>query len=320
MRISSVVVLAVVLSRPAWPCAIADPGELQTRVLDEEALLVFDEKNGLEHFIRSAEFQPGGASFGFIVPTPSAPTFAEIDQSVFAELRSSYEAARPHESKFELGNIGFLVLKGVAEESVRVIRSERVAGLDVTVLQANDGAALAGWLEQHGFQMRPALQVWLDDYAKRGYVFSAFRYASEAGASVTTKAVRITFATPTPMYPYREPSDSARRAGLRLWLVAPQTRDWVDGTSREPPLVVARTSTLKLPAALEALLPGQKVVTVFEDQRWSRPPADVEFVASSAAEVLPPHVDRTVIPVEGICCPAMVIAVVVLVVRTRRRR
>lgn len=315
-----VVALLCSISARALPCALADSGSLQTHVLGEEAIIVFDEKAGLQHFIRSAEFYPGGKSFGFIVPTPTEPTFAEIDQTVFAQLASAYEAARPEETKLELGSLLGLTLKaGERDGLVEVLRSERVAGLDVAVLKASDSAALASWLEKHGFTMRPALAAWLEGYVQQGFVFSAFKYEGEARRPMGSSAVRITFSTATPFYPYREPGDSVRSQGLRLWMIAPQGRDWVEPAGADGPLVLARSSAIKLPGALEALLAGPRVVTLFDDERARRPAHDVRFEPSTTAEFLLPHLQRIPVPLEGLCCPLVIGAIAVLGVRWKKR-
>lgn len=308
-------------------CATVDHGALSTGVTSEEAIIVFDAATKTQHFIRAASFSTGGSSdFGFIVPTPSMPTFGEVDQGVFARLAEGYEAARPRETK--LGLSSMLVLSRSLEghdgdlPSVAELGTSRVAGMDVTVLRATDAAALGEWLSSHGFSTRPALERWLSHYVERGSFFSAFRYAS-TGSSVTTSAPRITFTTPTPVYPYLEPDDSLPRFGsLRVWLIAAQRRAWLDEQSaKDAPAVLTSTPKLAVPAELAALLPGTKPwVTVFLDSRHVRPRADVRFEGSAeASELLPlPRVRVINLPVEGLFCLVLALAVVGFAVRRAR--
>lgn len=310
---------AVVVCLPcvAWPCGIVDPGALHTHVRQEEALIVFDERKGLEHFIRGAEFvsDGDGDSFGFIVPTPSVPEFGEFDPTAFERLASAYEAARPEELRLQLRSLFVLTARADgAVGSVEVLRTDRVAGMDVTVVTADDGRALAQWLAEHGFATRPALQEWLDSYVKQGWVFSAFKYSSAPHARVTSQALRITFATKTPVYPYREPADSERFGGLRLWVVAPQARAWAG----HAPFM--RSAKLQLPSSIEALLPGPKVVTLFEDATVKRPDADPEFIVSAASdELLSPRRVPITLPLEGLCCLFPVALGAGFFLRRRRR-
>ncbi|MBL8912886.1 MAG: DUF2330 domain-containing protein [Archangium sp.] len=310
--------LVVCLPCLAWPCAVADVGSLQTHIRGEEALVVFDEAKGMEHFIRSAEFLTEGGSFGFIVPTPSEPQFAEFDADIFAKLASAYEAARPETRKLDVSSM-FLLRKMEGHNAigglVQVLSSDRVAGMDVTVVKASDATALSEWLAKHGFTMRPALQTWLDSYVKQGWVFSAFKYEGAPKSSTTSKAVRISFPTKVPIYPYREPSDSSRRAGMQVWVVAPQARTW----KGHAPFM--QSAKLVLPSTIESLVSGPKVVTLFDDLTEKRPDADVEFLPSaSTSEILIPRVVPVTIPLEGLCCVLPVVVVAVLVFRRRKRQ
>lgn len=325
LPLATVLVLLSTLSPSrAEACATVDhdPNSLVTRVKGEEAIIVFDAATNTEHFIRSAEFVTAGADLGFIVPTPTPPTFGEVDQSVFGELERGYEAARNEQVELSLSLWSMLTLSRKGPGGVFELSSTRVAGMDVTVLRATDGAALAEWLSKHGFASRPALEAWLDTYVQRGFVFSAFRYVAQE-RRVTTKAVRISFSTPTPVYPYLEPADALPRVNaLRVWLVTPERRAWVDGQAAPlPPRVLASTKTLTVPASLASLAPTSKWVTVFLDERDTRPAADVRFEpAADQLELPPPPKLRTIeVPIEGLLLVTACGAVAVVVVRRRRR-
>lgn len=321
-------VLASLTPSRSDACATVDHGALSTGVTSEEAIIVFDPATKTQHFIRAASFSTRGSSdFGFIVPTPSLPTFGEVDQGVFAQLAEGYEAARPRQTKLELSSMlvfsrsmkgGDGELRGVTE-----LGTSRVAGMDVTVLRATDPVALGEWLSSHGFSNRPALERWLSHYVERGFVFSAFRYAS-TGSSITTTAPRITFTTPTPVYPYLEPDDSLPRSGsLRVWLIAPERRAWLDEQpATDVPSLLASTPKLSIPSELASLLPGAKPwVSVFLDSRHLRPRADVRFEASAAGELLPLPREKVIsLPVEGLFCLVFTLGLVGFGVRRARSR
>lgn len=295
----------------AEACATVDhdPASLATGVTAERAILVYDPSTKTEHFIRSATFLTKGSSdFGFIVPTPAPPTFGEVDQSLFASLAEAYEAARPVKKQLNVSSFTLSAKSaGVEQPSlVQQLGTAHVAGMDVTVVKADDVAALAEWLSSHGFTQRPALTAWLEHYVKRGFVFSAFRYAA-TGTTVSSKAARISFSTDVPLYPYFEPADSLPRASaLDVWLVAPERREWVDeGAATDPPSVLMASSKLTLPAELVALSGVSKPwVTLFHDQRSRRPSADVRFAVSKlTTEVTPaPRYEQVDLPLEGLFC------------------
>jgi hypothetical protein len=322
---------ALLVPTPADACATVDHGSaLGTGITAERAIIVFDPATRAQHFIRSADFHTTGSSdFGFIVPTPAPPVFGEVERSVFDKLARAYEAARPVERPLELTSSLFMTLSRSADDgparSVGVVEVSRaaVAGMDVVVVKADDAHALEEWLSSHGFAKRPALTAWLEHYVKKGFVFSAFRY-SAAGSQLTSAAVRISFNTDTPVYPYREPSDAlGRGGGLDVWLISTERREWVDeGAAGDPPSVMAATTKLDIPASLTSLLTGGTPwVTLFRDQRTKRPDGDVRFeVAKETSEQLPPpRLDPVPVPVEGLLCLVVVLAFLVAFVARRRR-
>lgn len=307
-------------------CATVDhDAAVGTGVSAERAIIVYDPATKTEHFIRSATFHTKGSSdFGFIVPTPSVPTFGEVDEAVFDELAAGYEAARPRRHEYTLSSM--LVLSAGVEKgalpSVQELGHATVAGMDVVVVKADETAALEEWMASHGFSKRPALTEWLDHYVKQGFVFSAFRYSASSG-TVTSKAARISFSTEVPRYPYFEPADSlGRQSGLDVWLIAPQRREWVDeGPSTEPPTQLAATTKLEVPRELASLINVSKPwVSLFRDRRAKRPPSDVRFaVSKETSELLPPaRVEQVQVPLEGLFC--LLVAAVLIIAFVRRLR
>src|SRR5688572_9595422 len=60
----------------------------------EHAVIVWDSKNKVEHFIREAEFESEAKDFGFMVPTPTVPLLAAADPQIFPTLHKVAEAER----------------------------------------------------------------------------------------------------------------------------------------------------------------------------------------------------------------------------------
>lgn len=100
-----------------------------------------------------------------------------------------------------------------ASPVVRVLDEQRVAGFDAVVLSADDPAALALWLKDRGFAQGPALTEWLAPYVSKRWILTAFKDRERKPAPgaetrvIGTSAVRMTFKTDRPFYPYREPRD-----------------------------------------------------------------------------------------------------------------
>jgi hypothetical protein len=199
--------------RPARACAPAPPPQVRVDIAQESAIILWDEAGKTEHFIRRASFKTAAGDFGFLVPTPSQPTLAEASDEAFAELEKL--TAPRVETRSRPAGYGCIGCAGGAPApegaagAVRVLDEKRVAGHDAVVLEANDPAALNQWLQDHGYATRPALTAWLKPDVDAGWKISAFKIAKKAPDTpeVATTAVRMTFHTDKPFFPYREPED-----------------------------------------------------------------------------------------------------------------
>jgi len=110
---------------------------------------------------------------------------------------------------------------------VRVLKQQRVAGFDATVLEADNADALYDWLEARAYPISPTLKDWFKPYIEKRWKITAFKVAKsdpEAGASVATDAVRMSFKTPVAFHPYREPRAKRKTAtvsrGFRMYVIA----------------------------------------------------------------------------------------------------
>jgi hypothetical protein len=308
---------AIVWPAVARPCAPAPPANEHVHTVQEDALIVWDEARHVEHFIRTAVFDTSAKSFGFLVPTPSPPTLAEVQPEVFSALAAATKPLVEYRQAWVAEPVGctWLAMKaGVDRDDdtasapaarVRVLSEQHVAGLDATVLAASDTAALAEWLRSHGFAMRDALQRWLAVYVEKGWNLVAFRYerpllAQSGGAiagAIQSSAVRITFAADGPVYPYLEPDDtpSVPDRELRLFVAADRRLDGsLTGSAWGRWQGSAQfAAAIETPHAVASALPGLALperlwLHEFSDPTTKRPPLDLVFGASPLAEVRPP--------------------------------
>src|SRR5215831_2113489 len=237
---------AVLTPQPGRACApVPRPGQY-VRIAEESAIIVWDEKTRTQRFIRRATFDTDAPDFGFLVPTPTEPELAEVSDSVFDELENFI---RPKEIKqTEITGVDFTPLlfsyfllsragsdSAPVASAVRVLSTQRVAGYDAVVLEADNAAGLNGWLSKHGYASRPALTEWLAPYVAAHWKITAFKIAKNAGyREVGTSAVRMSFKTDRPFFPYREPADQREaketRAGDRLLRVFLISSSRMDGT------------------------------------------------------------------------------------------
>jgi len=171
-------------------------------LIGERAIIVWDSVRQREHFVREAAFDGEAKDFGFIVPAPTKPEVAEADEEAFAELERLVPVPRAPAGTESAST------DSVAS-SVELIEQYMVGDFEVSVLKGTDGAAINGWLETNGYTSRPAMEEWLDHYAKMGWFFAALKFVrAEGQESPETTAVRVSFDTDVPFYPYKMPSDT----------------------------------------------------------------------------------------------------------------
>jgi Uncharacterized protein conserved in bacteria (DUF2330) len=211
------------IARDTRACAPAAAEGEAVAIASEEAIIVWDAKDKTEHFIRRAAFRTTSKDFGFLVPTPTEPKFAAAKDSVFDALNEFVKPEVIHKRHSYVTVGSWLMLSRLKSEAVAagvpgvtVLSVTRVAGLDAAVLEADSATAIGEWLKQHGYAFRDELVRWLEPYVKAKWKINAFKIAKggdSASEDFGTQALRMTFRTEKPFYPYREPADQ-RRAPL----------------------------------------------------------------------------------------------------------
>jgi hypothetical protein len=207
-------------------------------VASESALIVWDEKAKRQHFIRRAFFDTKAPYFGFLVPTPTQPELAEVPDEVFALLEDWTRPETRTETVYR--SVSLLPWMGATlnaplGDGVTVLDRQRVAGYDAVVLKATDAEALRAWLEQHGYEARPALKAWLEPYVKAGWVLTAFQIAKGDQTPATLDAGCAHRSPRAAVLPQRAP-DRARRKCRRGPVPAglPGRRSALHGESGDP--------------------------------------------------------------------------------------
>lgn len=312
--------LAILPNPPAAPaCAVAYFDVNQpVEIADESAIIIWDANTKTQHFIRRATFNTAANNLGFLVPTPSKPALAEADDKAFAEL-ATITAPKIVKQPAPSSGLGcgcgtqMSPMAGAVPlaDEVRVLEEQRVAGYDTAILEADDAEALGKWLKTHDYVYSPRLVAWVAPYVKAGWKITAFKFAKKAAAdtSLATAAVRMTFETKQPVFPYREPSedDAAKKqfAGrlLRVFFVSDCRMDgalgekgqkWPGQTVWANQLTAEQRGQLlqqlKLPADS---LPTNWWLTEFEDHSSPRPGTDDVYFARSVDQSTverPPHI------------------------------
>jgi hypothetical protein len=327
----------------AFACAPAPHAGDVVAILEESAVIVWDPATKTEHFIRRATFRGKGHDFGFLVPTPTAPLLAEVDDGIFDKLEARTERETVYVTRRKIDWTPLLLLGyakreegavGLAEHPVEVLSTQKIAGYEAVVLAATDAAALRQWLSDHGYAATEDLTEWLDAYVRQQWKITAFKVDATQPAA-RTSAVKMSFTTERPFFPYREPasqrriaSDPSMTRALRIWFVGPERVSGTIGASTPWPAELRRSDMLPDPwradlARIAKLtLPAAVRLTAFLDQATIRPGADDLFFTRAADQstfVLPPYIvttiDKTHVPLDLVFVALVVIGVVVWLYR-----
>jgi hypothetical protein len=322
---------------------------VRVEIVAEQALIVWDARARVQHFVRRATFETEAADFGFLVPSPARPELAEAPDSVFDALHAAIQPEVVRRTRWRLEPLilllaPFLALRTAGAPpddlvtarppAVQVLERKRVAGYDAAVLSAGEATALLRWLEDHGYDSRPELREWLQPYVDPGWVITAFKVAAPGpGRAIDTRAVRMSFATERPFFPYREPAD--QREGpltpreLLVYLVAPGRMEGTIGAGPWNRALEYAAPRPGLRGLLEVAVSRGAVADgawlhAFRDRATPRPGLDDLWFAPSSRDetVVPPPVviDEWVsvpVPLDVI---AGGIAVAVWIRRRRRGR
>lgn len=342
IRLLALLFVALICNGPAHACATAPKRGSYVQIVDESAVIVWDARTHTEHFIRRASFRGDADDFGFLVPTPSVPKLAGARDSLFnlLEARILPEVVERKVTGFRLVSLLFhpdgvaegTKAAGDARPSVRVLDAQKVAGYDAVVLEANDAQALNNWLKAHGYDSRPALVMWLAPYVAAHWKITAFKVGAEGRrqSALDASAVRMSFITDQPFFPYHEPADQRtgglRNAGrsLRIFFLGTErasgttgmgnaARPWLNRTVWAGALPEADRGEIAAAGALApADLPGSFWLTTFDDFSNPRPGSGDLFFSRSPdpSPVKPPPfvnvVDtRIPIPVEALAAAAI---------------
>ncbi len=323
-------------------------------IAEESAIIVWDPVKKVQHFIRRAAFDTKSPDFGFLVPTPTMPELPlkEVGDGIFGAMNTWILPKTVEETRWNFGP--FLNTLGCATKSapdraagkmekdaVRVLHEQKVGGFEVNVLEADDAEKLAKWIKDHGFSADPELYEWLTPYVAGKWKISAFKITQDpkTGTLATTKAVRMSFKTERPFFPYREPEakkpkkdeadkedkDRPNYGGrlLRVLFVSDTRMDgklgnqtwhakipWANELTEEQGKQLAKETGVP-----EDQIPAKAWLTTFEDRASPRPGKDEVYFDPAQAQtpVVPPpfikHIDMW-IPIDCVAVGVFLLTLV----------
>jgi hypothetical protein len=295
------------LSGSVWPCCGVGPVGSSVVFGDQTNIVIWDEANRTEHFIRNASFRSGAESFGFIAPTPTKPELHEASTQAFYTLASLNPLLRARRG----GVGGYGGGAGSTKSStVEVIQEADVAGYHATTLKSDDAHAINNWMNEHGYVSTPDIERWARRYTSRGWYLTAFKVIDRSKSAASTGTIRMSFKTEQPFNPFYVPSSNiqaAKRGTLRVYLVSVGGYDASIGIRR---IWQRPRWTAAIPEATAAVLakqvelptnaiPKNSQVAMFVDNDFPRPAEDDIFFLKNFFSVPGPRVatpSRTIPP------------------------
>jgi hypothetical protein len=341
---------ALVLSpspSPLRACCPCPPSGKPVVNADQTVIILWDAAAKTQHFIRKASFQSDADDFGFLVPSPAQPELSESGNDAFPYLQNLTEPERkkvPRPSGgVGCGCAGITTLEAPAG-MVRVLDEKLVAGFKAVVLEASSAKDLVRWLVDNGYAFSPEVEAWARPYVEAGWKITALKVAKpedgKTDKGVAASALRMSFKTDRPLFPYREPDPTtpakalgARQRLLRIYFLAEARYEgeltkeapwtgkvaWADKVSAED-----RRRVLELLKLPETTGPAEWWLTEFEDNwPYRAAPADVCFrrAATQGAVKRPPIIEYTASawPTDVTAC-ALAVALVAPPLLRRARR
>lgn len=330
LRVAVVLIVTIAAAPQALlACAPAPHMGEEIAIAEESAVIEWDPSTKTEHFTRRATFKGKARDFGFLVPTPEAPALAEVSDGVFDRLEEKTARKSVLETKHEVDFTPLILMPWMARRSVEmvataappveVLSTQKLAGYEATVLDATDANALRDWLAAHDYATTPDLAEWLDAYIRQHWKITAFKIDKSQSFAARTSAVKMSFRTERPFFPYREPASRRTNApadsvrSLRIFFLGPERVAGVVGNNERWPGVVTWSDRVE----------DNRRLTAFMDTSGIRPGTDDLFFSRAAVQsafIPPPFVDTYVqkipLPLDAI---AVLLGVIALVVRHLRR-
>lgn len=318
------------LSSRAPACCPAPPSGKPVVNADQTVIIIWDAAARTQHFIRQASFKSDADDFGFLVPTPTQPELDESGDKAFPYLRTLTEPEKKNVPRPSSGMscgclAGAPAPAGKAElPDVRVLQEKLVAGFKAVVLEATSADALVRWLKDHGYAFSPEVEAWAKPYVEGGWKITALTVAKEKGGiekggmeekSVAASALRMSFKTDRPLFPYREPDSRNHAAALgathrllRIYFLAEGryqgelTKEvpWTGKVAWAGPLASQdRAKTLEMLKLPATAAPAECWLTEFEDDwPYKVAPADVYFSKAASQDPVkrPPIIEYVASP------------------------
>ncbi|HCE44981.1 MAG TPA: hypothetical protein DET40_15685 [Lentisphaeria bacterium] len=195
----------------------------------QKAIIVHDE--GVEDLILQVKYEGKAEDFGWIVPVPSMPEIKPMTYSPFPVLEKSpgikiFKNYLDAYKKYHL--IRYSTLEGGDTSRTTVVREDSVGIYKTSILKADNGSSLKGWLEENKFKVPEGGERALDYYIRKNWLFVAFRinasFINKDSAGRLARGeldpIHLIFKSDKPVYPLYISSMNADKTKLLIFLLS----------------------------------------------------------------------------------------------------
>lgn len=214
-----------------------DPIDPSSRYQDikeptQKAIIVFADKK--ERLILQTTYTGKVSNFVWVVPTPNIVKVDKAESNVF-EIFHMITAPRLkywfNANEWEHFGAAARSAQSAAVPDVDVLGEKKIGVFDVIVLRARKADELIKWLNTNKYQIPKNIKPILDDYIKRGWVFTISKVSATSfkdknkKMSGTLEPLVFEFNTEKPVYPLKLTSLNKGKTKILIYTIAKNRMD-----------------------------------------------------------------------------------------------
>ncbi|AQT82865.1 hypothetical protein B1R94_16605 [Mycolicibacterium litorale] len=182
----------------ACACGGIVSADLDARVTGEQSLVALD--GNVETIVMRLDVDSVADNAALIIPTPTPATATQAGPAIFTELErlTAPRIERRGSGRSDLDEAG-----PALGSAPTVVAQVQLGPLEATTLTGGDLTGVRGWLDGHGYTMRPEVSAQLQPYLSQGWSFVAMRLTADLPLNGQLDPVRLDFASERLVYPMR---------------------------------------------------------------------------------------------------------------------